>query len=93
MVSNNDSSLTFGDLTILLSSIGVIYYLGLYIYLHEKRYLYHVDDEYVEYPLNGMLIVLLVGFIYRIFASPEENVSDIWLYDWIVNTDGAFIDS
>ena len=92
-VSNNDSSLTFVGLTVLLSSIGVLYYLGLYIYLHEIRYFYHVDDEFVEYPLYGMLIVLLVGFIYGIFASPVENVSDIWLYDWIMSFDGAFIDS
>ena len=87
IVSNPQSSITIVGLSILLSSIGILYLMGLYFYTYYDRNLDHLDDDLFDAPFIGMLIVISIGFVYGIFSSPLDNASDIWLYDWIVKTD------
>ena len=88
IVSNPQSSITIVGLSILLSSIGILYLMGLYFRVYYERDLDLIDDEYLfNVPFIGMLILISIGFVYGIFSSPLDNASDIWLYDWIVKTD------
>lgn len=89
LFSNQSQNLTFSGGIILVCASIMVYYIGLYFYSYNHNDFFDpkVGEEFAIIPGLLMAIALIVAFLYAVIASPLENVSDIWLYDWIVGLD------
>ena len=89
LFSNPSTSLSLSGLVTILISLVVIYYLILFFYSYDRGFVidYSVDDAYRIVPAVILLILIVSAFLIAVISSPTDNVTDIWLYDWIIRFD------
>ena len=89
LFSNPSTSLSLSGLVTILISLVVIYYIILFFYSYDKGFVidYSVDDAYRIAPAVILLVLIVSAFLIAVISSPTDNVTDIWLYDWIIGFD------